>query len=103
MVDLSTTYLGLTLRSPLVRDALSQHGVVSPAAFERGQYFRVTADPRYRPTARPGPDQPVWQVAEGGYRGHLASADPADPADAGRRPLNYGAGGSGPPADAVED
>jgi dihydroorotate dehydrogenase (fumarate) len=82
------------------RGALSQRGVAYPAAFERGQYFRVAADPRYRPTARPGPDQPVWQAAEGGYRGHLA---PAESADARRRPLNYGAGCSGPPADAVED
>jgi len=82
------------------RGALSQRGVPYPAAFERAQYFRVVADPRWRPAARAGPAQPVWQAAEGGYRGHLASADSAAPV---RRPLNHAAGGTPPDGDATVD
>jgi dihydroorotate dehydrogenase (fumarate) len=81
------------------RGTLSQAGVGHPAAFERGQYFRVAADPRYRQTPRRGPDQPVWQAAEEGYRGHLA---PAERADTGRRPLNYDPRTAAPPG-AVQD
>jgi dihydroorotate dehydrogenase (fumarate) len=75
---------------------LSQAGVAYPAAFERGQYFRVAADPRYRQTPRPGPDQPVWQTAEGGFRNHVASPERAD---SGRRPLNYAPRGGEPSSD----